>query len=65
MDAKSVNRQLKELYNKWLNKDLANKYDIKEYTYPVLMQCNSNYCDSQTKILFITQEKKNWFSGKS
>lgn len=63
MDAFSINNKLKDLYNKWLNKDLATKYDIKEYTYPVLMKCNSEYCNSQTKILFITQEKKNWFSG--
>lgn len=63
MDAKSVNKQLKELYDKWLNKDLASKYDIKEYTYPVLMKCNSKYCDSQTKILFIEKETKDWFSG--
>jgi len=63
MDANSINKQLKELYNQWLNKDLANKYDIKEYTYPVLMKCNSKYCNSQTKILFIAQEKKDWLSG--
>ncbi len=63
MDAKSVNKQLKDLYDHWLNKDLANKYDIKEYTYPVLMKCNSKYCDSQTKILFIEQETKDWFTG--
>ena len=63
MDAKSVNKQLKDLYEHWLNKDLANKYDIKEYTYPVLMKCNSKYCDSRTKILFIEQETKDWFSG--
>ena len=63
MDAKSVNKKLNDLYDQLLNKDLADKYDIKEYTYPVLMQCNSEYCNSGTKILFITQEKKNWFSG--
>lgn len=58
MDAKSVNKKLNDLYDQLLNKDLADKYDIKEYTYPVLMQCNSEYCNSGTKILFITQEKK-------
>ena len=63
MDAKTINKQLKDLYDHWLNKDLANKYDIKEYTYPVLMKCNSKYCDSQTKILFIEQETKDWFTG--
>jgi hypothetical protein len=63
MDAKSVNKQLKDLYDKWLNNYLANKYDIKKYTYPVLMKCNSKYCNSQTKILFIAQEKKDWLSG--
>lgn len=62
MDAFSINNKLKDLYNKWLNRDLATKYDIKEYTYPVLMQYNLKYHDSQTKILFITQEKKNWLS---
>ena len=63
MDAKTINKQLKDLYDQWLNKDLANKYDIKEYTYPVLMKCNSEYCNSKTKILFIEKETKDWFSG--
>lgn len=63
MDAKTINKQLKDLYDQWLNKDLADKYDIKEYTYPVLMKCNSEYCNSKTKILFIEKETKDWFSG--
>ncbi len=64
MDAKSVNKQLRELYDKWLNDSLANTYDIKEYTYPVLMRCNSKYCNSKTKILFIENETKEWLSDK-
>ncbi len=64
MDPKTVNKQLKKLYDKWLNDSLAEQYDIKEYTYPVLMQCNQTYCNSKTKILFVENETKEWLSDK-
>lgn len=64
MDARLVNKKLNELYDKWLNDSLANTYNIREYTYPVLMQCNSKYCNSQTKILFIENETQGWLSDK-
>lgn len=64
MNANEINAKLRSMYQSHIRSFDKKKYDIRNYTNPILMQCSDEYADEDNiRVLYIGLNAPEWFPG--